>query len=69
MALTESAETEAMSVIVPVTSGDTEGSMSRRISDQASVLKPRVVRSLRLGPQPTWRKVFMGFCLKASGCT
>jgi hypothetical protein len=22
-----------------------------------------VVRSLRLGPQPTWRKVFMGFCL------
>jgi len=46
--------------MVPVTSGDTDGSMSNRISDQASVLKPRVVCALRLGPQPMWRRFFMG---------
>ena len=54
--------TAAMSVMVPVTSGCTAGSMSSRISCQPGWLKPAVVRSLRLGPQPTWRRDFMLPC-------
>ena len=54
-ASTEASATRDMSVIVPTMSGATPGSMSRRSSCQSGVLKPVVVRSLRLGPQPTWR--------------
>ena len=50
----------AMSVIVPVMSGSTAGSMSRRSSDHSGVLKPRVVRCLRFRPHPTCRNVGMG---------
>ena len=48
-----------MSVIEPMMSGFTDGSTSRRSSVQTAALKPRVVCSLRLGPQPTWRNVFI----------
>lgn len=56
-ASTDSEETVDMSVMVPTRSGLTDSSMSNRSSFQAD--KALVVRSLRLGPQPTWRKVFM----------
>ena len=66
-ASTDSDKTEDICVMVPTKSGLTDSSMSKRSSFQSGELKPLVVRSLRLGPQPTWRKVFMGFCLKARG--
>ena len=61
-ASTDSEETEDMSVMVPTRSGLTDSSMSKRSSFQWD--RALVVRSLRLGPQPTCRKVFMGFILK-----
>ncbi len=61
-ASTDSEETEDMSVMVPTKSGLTDSSMSKRSSFQKD--RALVVRSLRLGPQPTCRKVFMGFILK-----
>ena len=66
-ASTDSVETEDMSVMVPTKSGRTDSSISKRNSFQSA--KPAVERSLRLVPHPTWRKVFMGFCLKARECT
>ena len=56
-ASTDSEETADISVIVPTKSGCTDSSISKRSSFHTA--KPEVVRSLRLGPQPTWRKVFM----------
>ena len=58
-ASTDSEETEDMSVMVPTRSGLTDSSMSKRSSFQED--RALVVRSLRLEPQPTCRKVFMGF--------
>src|SRR3989338_6431588 len=58
-ASTEASATADISVIVPTISGLTLSSISRRSSCQSCVLKPRVVLSLCLGPQPTWRNCFM----------
>jgi hypothetical protein len=46
-----------MSVMVPIRSGLTDASMSKRSSFQEG--SALVVRSFRLVPQPTWRNVFM----------
>jgi hypothetical protein len=56
-ASTDSEETEDMSVMVPTRSGLTDSSMSKRSSFQED--RALVVRSLRLAPQPTWRKDFI----------
>jgi len=53
-ASTDMVATDDMSVMDPITSGDTSGLISRRISSQPKPAKG--VWSDRLVPHPTWRK-------------
>lgn len=57
MASMDASATPDISVMVPIMSGDTSASMSKRISCQSRVLKAFVVWDLCLGPQPMWRNV------------
>ena len=56
MASTEAESSADISVILPTISGETFSSISKRSSSQSAVLKPTVVWSLRLNPQPTCKK-------------
>ena len=58
-ASTLASATAGMAVMLPMMSGRTDSSISSLSSSQSGVLKPAVVRSLRFGPQPTWRNVFI----------